>query len=360
MRNKNIMHARIVYSTAAALASALIAAIPADAARKPVSAPLPTHNFVSLDMTSAGPPPLASNARRNEIDLLDSASATHTGDIVAFDVLIVRRDIVWTSPSPGVRAVANLSPPSTHTEHRTASCGWRSLGTTNIALGSTHQYSMQDQFLDADSPMLPIVDKLCAGTPLAAPRGAASEAAAADTWKDQFGPPPPALAVMRAHSPPRAATWMTGPAPHRFVRVDADTGNMSFLDRASIVRNGQTVTALSFALLAPQPGRTSFQMASVAVLREARYDCANKTMTVLAQATWNDAITLTGEDETPFAPWSAGESPVIARQIDAACQPGEDADTAASFDSVEAASAFAHQRWQDFNSPNTGVKVESH
>ncbi len=321
---------------------------------------LPTHNFVSLDLASAGPPPLASNARRNEIDLLDSASVTHTGDTVAFDILVIRRDTIWTSSGSGVHPAEPM--PTTHIEHRTASCGWRSLGTTTIALGSTHQYSMQDQFLDPDSPMFPIVDKLCAGRPLATPTGAASEADAVDIWKDQFGSPPSAPAVLRARPRPQATTWMTDVSPHRFVVVHMGGGasNMSFLDKAGIIRNGQTVTALSLALLAPQPDRTPFQMAPVAALRDVRYDCAGKTMTVLAQATWNKAMNLTGVSETGFAPRSASESPVIAREIDAVCRPGDDADTAPSFDSVEAASAFAHQKWQDFNSPNTQVKVESH
>lgn len=155
---------------------------------------------------------------------------------------------------------------------------------------------------------------------------------------------------------------MTDVSPHRFVVVHMGGGasNMSFLDKAGIIRNGQTVTALSLALLAPQPDRTPFQMAPVAALRDVRYDCAGKTMTVLAQATWNKAMNLTGVSETGFAPRSASRSPVIAREIDAVCRPGDDADTAPSFDSVEAASAFAHQKWQDFNSPNTQVKVRSH
>lgn len=139
--------------------------------------------------------------------------------------------------------------------------------------------------------------------------------------------------------------WERGPTPHRYrvVATDPTSGNILLLDLANITRDGQTATAQSLALLGPEAQRFSSDGTGVAMLRDVRYDCMARTMTVIDQAHWDRDERLAGQTQTETAPRGANEAPVIKAEIDAAC--GSAPPDGPDFPSVLAAWHAMRDRW---------------
>jgi hypothetical protein len=323
--------------------ASVLVAMPAMAAKHNAKPPTaPAHNFVNYDLTASVPAPLQAGSLRTSVLLFDTAAPTRNGDAVTFETLKIWRQ--YGHFTLGTKEVGGPTGSIQNTTNRyEASCAWRTLrelpgpaqnGFPDPILGS------QPIFLRADSGYLPLIDRLCNGQPLDAAKGFPTAEAATTAWKDDFTPlghlPIPAPSVSRTVT---ADPWMDGTAPHRFVFVatDAATGNMLYLDRGNLAREGQVVTALSFALLGPEAQIFSPRGMEVAVLRRARYDCAAHTMTVTAQASFDRFETLTGRSENAFAPRSTGV------EIDAACSDSPEIGSALA--STDAAWDEARTHW---------------
>jgi len=304
------------------IAPALLVLAMSGACAKPHAAkpaPPPKHNYVGFDLK-----PYDANAHNpfEEGMFVDSASIVRDGDMVGFDVL---RIVGALDKTPGQIVL-----------HYRASCGWRDISETS---GRTPG---RTELLVAYSKESLIVDEACAGRVKAAQGFASVEGVIAVPANV---PPPPMIAPAPtfARNPDKPhPPWME--TPHEFESVYGDdrTGNMLFLDRASAAREGTGITGLSLVLLG-EDQRRGGNYTDVAVLRNVRYDCAARTMTITAEAGWNKYGTLIDVFDKSSAPRSAAQSPVIAAEIGAACSPA--AATAQQFPSVMAAWAFARDRW---------------
>ncbi len=313
-------------------AALLLAAVPAGAAKhKTTAAPPPAHNLVDLDLTPSVPAPAAPPHLRLSASLIDSASVTHAADTVSFDTVEI-----WKSTSHYMTGMKETGPPEGtvvyYTQRYQVSCKWWTIRrlpepAQDYVPGKPFQPvaitidTMQDEFITPQSRYVTLIDRACSGGPLNAGKGFASVDAALAAWTDKFSTMPTTSrlappALMRYAGPP-PDPWMDGAAPHQFkaVATDPANGNVLFLDTANIVREGQSTTALSFALLGPQTQHFDRMRGSVAALRKARYDCAARTMTVVAQANWDTNARFIGQSQTVFPPRAAGAG----MDIDAVC-----------------------------------------
>jgi hypothetical protein len=289
------------------------------------------HNYVNMDLAWDPPPP--GRTVYNTV-LIDADSAKKSGDTVEFDELVLS-PLYQRGPSQ-----PPASPLRTTLMHEQLSCGWR-----------TFHSSHHDAFIPHGSSYGPIADKLCAGVPLTTTQGAKTVEAAIAFWKDYLPQPTYAggstntITVQRVIAPTAqtATPWLQ--VSHAFVPtpVQSGAGNALFLDRALRGRDGDAVTAFSLIVLGPDTTRSSSAYGGVLMLRKARYDCARGTMVVLSQATWNRYDELVENNEEASAERVAGESPVTAADIRAACADGET--SSPSYATIEDAWAFARTHW---------------
>ena len=274
-------------------------------------------------------------------DYIDTATAMRNGDSVSFETLGLYEK--WYN---GVGGDAPMGTILVDQVRRVVSCLWR---TQKIIALPPDDKNRPEAFLNAGFDLLPIIDLLCAGKPLDAATGFASVDAVLAAWKDNFTPvnkiPPPTF-----WSPPAIVPddwWAKG--EHRFVAVlrDPGTGKVLYLDRGTLARDGDTVTAATFALLGADAQRPTkeFSIAFTGRMRQARYDCAAGTMTALAEADFNRAQHLALQSQTASAP----RGPEAKTEIDAVCAaPAADETSFRSFQDV-----WAHEQknWASAPSP---------
>jgi hypothetical protein len=308
----------------------------------------PRHNFVAFDLSKAVPKPLPA-LQIAFVALLDAGTAARDGDTVSFDELYISQNF-QARRDDNTKKYTYRTWMVTQVERRIVSCAWRSGRTVRISQSDDGPVfirpSTGPSFMGADTQYDLVIDTLCAGRKLEAASGATSIEAAVAMWKDQFQSPA-TFAMAESRAPDREKRpWMYGRSLHQFVPVlnETQSGNQIYLDRANLVRDGDTVTALSVVLLGPEAYRAPEAWQGVAMERNVRYDCKARTLTVLAQGTWGSDGRFLGQEagETP-SPRDASESPVAAGDIAAAC--GALAGDTPSFDSVESAWADGRTHW---------------
>lgn len=319
---------------AAALAAATAAALAAPAQ---ADEPAPAHDYVRLEKPFG------------VVGFWDRLSVRREGDVLSFDILNFNHSYSFGA---GPKPTADL-----RADSRTyrVSCGLRAVldevSTEVYAAGAitrprTWRTSHSDaDFLGAKSNLTPLVDKLCEG---AAPAGAAGLPGLAEAVAVAMAeaPPPldgvPAIPIGVRQPDPAPAPWMAEDAARRFVPVAlADPeGAQLFVDQAGQLRRGERVETLTLSLLGADAQRRASAHADVVVLRKVRYDCKARSAAVLAQAGWNRHGEFTGEDQTPLAARTAGQSPILAAEIAAACARPDKA--AVAYPGVDA--AWAHAR----------------
>jgi hypothetical protein len=311
------------------------------------------HNFVQEDLTWQEPEPLPPNHYRLAVDLLDSESITRNGDAVEYDILDLQ-EVVTHTFSQENSPVTNVRLAGTITRFQ-ASCGWRTL--RRLPPSSVDPYDMkgpifamqtfvQERFLTAGASENRFLDKLCAGQPLAAARGAASVEDAVAFWKDHFGQRDYNAFLVNAPLPKQPpADWLDGRHPHRFVEIPIpdSLGKMLFLDRGNIERRGNTAESLTLVFLGASAQRRGFDRSPGVVMRKTSYDCAAGTAEVLAQASWNIFGEPILHDEDAFAPRQAVQSPVTAAELQAAC--AKEAGKTLAFADLDEAWTFAASYW---------------
>lgn len=322
------------------------------------AAPAPAHNFVNSDLKWQTPEPLAPGHFRLAVDLLDTESVTRSGDTVEFDELDIQKTVTHLmSPQTAPGAGPPIVQFETNVQRYQASCGWRTLrripktlaaSEFSLASAFNSQQFTQDGFLGAKSPDRHLLDRICTNTPLNADRGAASAEAAAEFWKDQFGERDYDKLLIMAPKPKQSpVSWMDGNRRHRFVPVAApsEAGNRLFVDTANTARRGDIVTALTLVFLGAGAQRFGDEQHAVVALRSERFDCAARTSSLLAQATWNRMGDFLEHSEDAFGTRNADNSPVVAAELAAACE-GLPVETKA-YASVEDAWAFAATGWPE-------------
>jgi hypothetical protein len=334
----------------------LLATTPAGAAKHKTTAapPVPAHNYVSYNLETWTPPQSTPGKFLTAIELIDSATATHHGDAVEYDTLRIS-----TTVGQYFSGTTQVGPPQGtlvyDTTHHVVSCAWDTVrmapydaipyapGKLQFRPFASTLQDTQDSFLFPSAPQRMLITRLCNNEPLNAAKGFATIEAAIAVWKDALGaqrPPPPMLPPH--YVPPSGSTpWADGGAPHHFIAVATDgaNGNQLFLDTANIAREGQTATALTFAFLGPQTERFTFNNAAVAELRQVRYDCSARTITVVAEATWDRDEKFEGGMQIPEPARADGAD----SGIDAAC--GQAPADAPGFDSFAAAWHDARDHW---------------
>ena len=304
------------------------------------------HNFVNTDLTWAVEPAPPGQVRYS-VRLIDTESAKKNGDTIQFDELEL-------SPSWRGLPKASAGTPSVYFLQSQAlryevSCGWRSIRglpvvATNTAPPSLF-YSPEGGLLRADARETLVIDRLCAGLPLDAARGAKSVGDASDFWKDALGATNAITVqrILRGDPAQYPLSWMTAEPPRRFVPVPTNdsSGNVLFLDRANTKRDGDIVSASSLVVLGPQFADRKFD--AVVALRSVRYDCAHQTLAVLSQALWNSFGDTIPRSEPAFAKRVASELPVTAADVHAAC--GVERSASQTFATVEDAWSYARTNW---------------
>jgi hypothetical protein len=318
------------------------------------AAALPAHNFVNVDLTAPAPAPPAPGTFRLSVVLFDSASVVHNGDTVTFDALAISKTFGrYYSGNKEVGAPEGSI--VFNTERFRASCGWRTLRriptpATPYEVGERYQpfafqpQNLQDWFVAPFSQFTTLIDKICEGQPLGAAKGFGSIAAAVDAWKDKFSALPTLIPRIAGAPPAQASMESPASARLRVIATDGSNGNTLLLDTANVAHAGQTATAQSFAVLGPDAQRLGGEYLSVAALRTVRYDCAARTMTVIAQVNWDRSERLAGATQAAFAPRGASESPVIKAEIDTACG-NTPPPSGAEYATVQAAWHAARDGW---------------
>lgn len=309
-----------------ALAAAALGVTAPAYAKSKVPPKVVLHNFVRYDLSAGVSATLSPERRLLSITLIDASSATRKGDTVEFDTLTLSPVAPATGPANGAATQASIV---ADTNHYQVSCGWQTLrnvprvtGAVSPRAGLFNQPGfLQDSILQPNSSFHVVIDRMCESILLQAEKGAESVDAAIAVWKDRLAPLPPNTITTQARLQPEHQSAANSATPHRFVAIqtDAKTGNQMFLDRASVVRNGQSATARSLVLLGPKAQLLSNDWAPVSALRDAQYDCAAKTMRITAQIAWDRFATPQNQSQTSGALRSAANSPVVAKDIDAVC-----------------------------------------
>ena len=327
------------FSRACAIAAAVYASLSGAAL-----AATESHNFVNLDLTK-GVEPSPEGQLRFSVWLIDTESAKKGGDTIQFDELEL---------SPTWHTIA----PKTSAQHLDArivryevSCGWRSVrGLAGVAANTTAPrffYSPRGGLLRADMAENLVIDRLCAGIPLDAARGAKSIDEAINLWSEGLGTnfynAITVQHVLRTDATPYPLSWMIGEAPHSFVPIPTknSSDNMLFLDLVNTKRDGDVVSASSLVVLGPQFSDRTFD--PVVALRSVHYDCTSRTLTVLSQTFWNSFGDSIAGGGSAFGKRTATESPVTAADIHAAC--GAESSAAQTFATIEDAWSYARMRW---------------
>lgn len=315
---------RRAFVTLAVLGLALNAASakPHQVPAKPHPAPAaPKHNFVGFDLQPDKPPATPPSYAPHDETLLDTASVVHGGDTLQWDEL-------WLQTGTPV--------PQQTVLHVSASCGWRSLTRSPFSI----------EFMRPSARETLLVDQACAGSVKTASGYPTADAAAADwagTLTNPHVPPPMPSAWQRSDfkTPPHP-DWVD--ADHRFISIAGDeTGTRLFFDRANPVRDGTHVTSQSLAVLGGEVQHWAPVNSPVVALRNVRYDCAARTLTILSQVAWDKLGHMIAVWDTPLTPRGATQSPIISAEIDAACVPGEK--PMPDYPSVMAAWGAAHDVW---------------
>ena len=311
--------------------TAVLAAVPAGARHSQSALPstLSEHNFVNVDLTSPAPAPPASGVVRLGVTLLDAASLVRDGDTVRFEALSISKTI-----GHYMSGNQEVGPPEGivvfNTQRYQASCGWRTQRNifTPVAPyipGERFQpfalqpQFLQDAFLAPFSQFTTALDRTCEGRSLNTAKGFTSVAAAVDAWKDNFSALPTAVPRIVGRPPAAPSIEVAPSARFRAIATDRSNGNTLFLNLSSVIRDGQSATGQSLALLGPNAQRFSGEYAAVVALRNVQYDCAARTMTVTVQADWDRDERFAGETLAAFAPRSAKEASVIETEIETAC-----------------------------------------
>ena len=154
---------------------------------------------------------------------------------------------------------------------------------------------LQDAFLAPFSQFTTALDRTCEGRSLNTAKGFTSVAAAVDAWKDNFSALPTAVPRIVGRPPAAPSIDVAPSARFRAIATDRSNGNTLFLNLSSVIRDGQSATGQSLALLGPNAQRFSGEYAAVVALRNVQYDCAARTMTVTAQADWDRDERFAGE-----------------------------------------------------------------
>jgi hypothetical protein len=301
----------------------------------------PKHNYVDMGLMARSPGPNDGQVIL-AMSLIDAESVNRAGDTVTFDIL----------------QLSQLNGKlEARTDRHQVSCGWRSSRSllspddrSVIAAAFDTSQFRQDSFSPLVSPYGLLIDRACAGSPLGAEKGPATVDEATAVWKDYMGKAPSnTLYVSAAPPKPVHADWMDG--RRRFVPVSVEDArmNMLFVDRAGAKRRGDIVTGVSLAILGHAAQRNNTPSADVVVLRKVRYDCAEHSMTVLAQAGWSRFGVFATQREKESAKRLETESPVTAAEVAAACR--ADGKDAKSFSSMEDAWGYARSFWPPRDEP---------
>jgi hypothetical protein len=323
------------------------------------------HNFVNLDLTWQTPVTPQPHHLPWAASLVDADSAVRTGDRINFDMLELQRSLLERDG----RGISG-GHMQWRIDHYQVSCGWRTIrklpnrpADFDVTVAGRPAYAdpfnQQENFLNPDSAFASFTDKLCAGLPLAAARGAPGVEAAVAAWKDNLQPGG-VVNVIALGSKPGIPEWMPGKT-YRFepIQTEAATGDRLFLDHANLTRDSETVTGFELAILGPEAQRHSWQMIEMVALRRVRYDCAGRSLTVLAQGYWDRFGTFFEKSEIASVPRGAQQSPTIAADIAAACERNPQV-PAQSFPSVMEAWAFARTQWPAATEPAWAACVWNH
>ena len=293
------------------------AAAPAKAT-KGNSAAAPVHRFVALEpevkiVGLRGPSPFPPS-------YIDVASLRKRGDEITF--LQLKLGWVYSFGPKGQSATLNLS-----LEHESYSCAWGTIQTL------TPTPSISTFWVNAD--LRSILQRACSGQRQDV-SGALPSAEAVHDFEigkaSQSGDPtaPPQVLVplppvvhpgspKAAVPPPRMPVLGAGDA-HRIIALSplGRGARTVFIDWSSVKRTGETVSALSLAVLGSEDERHEGWGAG-AELRLTDYACANRTMQVEKREEWSS----TGEVQWigPRRPRTAVCYPILdmANELAAAC-----------------------------------------
>ena len=348
---KHILHRIGPFVLASLLGASLVAGAPAE-----------EHNFVLPDLTWHAPDPLPPGQYRYNVQLFDTKSLKHDGDTVRFDTLVLSDFPAYMTPNyPGAPAPSPPGIKSTITHNR-ASCSWRTIRQLRPAQfwwpfaadakAVLVDDSKFDNFVLAGAAENRLIDAACAEKPLVASEGANSVDDAVAFWRPYLGAPElhgsagNTITVQRIIGGTKPAQQATDKQDRRLVQtaMSDDTGNRLFLDLASVQRDGDTVTAQSLVVLGARAERG---YGSTPLLRTVRYDCAARTLTVVATARWSVNGGFVGQVDKPFAARRADESPVAAADLRAAC----DGATGTVFPSTDAAWDAVRATWPPVERP---------
>ena len=308
-----------------------------------------THRFVPLPTTGMGP-----------VSFLYTAATRVDGGETEFAVLHAQIEYV----GPDQRALTGQL-----ARYRVA-CDWRAyrgpLDTSYYdadgRLKSTRPAGtdLQISFYGKRAIFAPAIDRACATDAKAASPsyGSVKEALAfAATGMVEPSPspvsappPPPAkrdgarpvMMVVPAAPRPLALPEFPSVGAHRFAVVARDNvkGHTLFLDWGNMKRDGDTVVALTLAVLgdetAPNAPRWRWP---VLALRSTRFDCKAQTATVLGEALGDSSLSFNAQPDSALPPHTAGASPLAGATLKAACS----AAPATTYDGVAEAVAFV--RW---------------
>ncbi len=324
--------------------------------------PVLAHTFLPVgDQAASGGPNL----------FLGTDTVTRDGDTLAFDLLVITRFLGFQIRRNGSAATETVPGATVGSLQRVAiNCGWRTVAQSPPSVAYDEEgravtdSGRQGLVLTGVGLLIPgdalaeAADRWCDADPRPQTAGLRDVAAAMSlaAYGTQGPPPagapsapPPPLMIAPVRPPPAPPAWTGEGAPHRFVLVGCSGGldNLLFIDRASRVRSGRTVTGLTLVLLGAEAHRAQGDVQlwrSVAAVRRTTYDCVDKTLRIEAQAAWDRLGGFQRAVEAPGATRRAQESPIVAAEIRAACLDRE-AHGVTAYGGLDEAWAWSESPW---------------